>query len=62
MSGAALLFVLTGRIGGIGTVFSSTSSYVVRRRFFQPVRVTDSRGWPLGFVPCVSGPSHRRPK
>ncbi len=46
-TGAALLFVLTGRIGGMSTVFSSTWSYVVRRPFFQQGRFVDSRGWRL---------------
>jgi uncharacterized membrane protein YedE/YeeE len=32
-AGAALLFVLTGRIGGMSTVFTSTWSYVVQRPF-----------------------------
>jgi hypothetical protein len=39
--GAALLFVLTGRIGGMSTVFSSTWSFVVRRPFFQQGRFVD---------------------
>jgi hypothetical protein len=34
-AGVALLFVMTGRIGGISTVFSSTWSFVVQRPFFQ---------------------------
>lgn len=43
--GVSLLFVLTGRIGGMSTVFSSTWSYVVQRPFFQQARFTGSRGW-----------------
>ncbi len=43
--GVALLFVLTGRIGGMSTVFSSSWSYVVKAPFFQQARFTDSRGW-----------------
>lgn len=49
-AGAALLFVLTGRIGGMSTVFSSTWSYIVRRPFFQQTRFTDSRGWRLVYA------------
>ena len=40
-TGTALLFVLTGRIGGMSTVFSSTWSYVVQRPFFQQGRFVD---------------------
>jgi uncharacterized membrane protein YedE/YeeE len=46
-TGTALLFLLTGRIGGMSTVFSSTWSYVVRRPFFQQDRLLASRGWRL---------------
>jgi uncharacterized membrane protein YedE/YeeE len=49
-AGAALLFVLTGRIGGMSTVFSSTWSYLVRRPFFQQGRFVDSRGWRLVYA------------
>ena len=46
-TGTALLFVLTGRVGGMSTVFSSTWSYVVRQPFFQQARFVDSRDWRL---------------
>jgi uncharacterized membrane protein YedE/YeeE len=49
-AGAALLFVLTGRIGGMSTVFSSSWSYVVRRPFFQQRRFVDSRDWRLMYA------------
>ncbi len=49
-TGAALLFLLTGRIGGMSTVFSSTWSYVVRLPFFQQGRFVDSRGWRLVYA------------
>jgi uncharacterized membrane protein YedE/YeeE len=49
-TGVALLFVLTGRIGGMSTVFSSTWSFVVRRPFFQQARFVDSRGWRLVYA------------
>ena len=49
-AGTALLFVLTGLIGGMSTVFSSTWSFVVRRPFFQQARFTDSRSWRLVYA------------
>ena len=49
-SGTALLFVLTGRIGGMSTVFSSTWSYVVHRPFFQQSRFAESRNWRLVYA------------
>ena len=45
--GVALLFLTTGRIGGMSTVFSSSWSYVVKRPFFQQARFVDSRDWRL---------------
>ena len=49
-AGTALLFVMTGRIGGMSTVFSSIWSFVVQRPFFQQARFVDSRGWRLGLA------------
>ena len=49
-AGAALLFVMTGRIGGMSTVFSSTWSYLVQRSFFQQRRFVDSRSWRLVYA------------
>jgi uncharacterized membrane protein YedE/YeeE len=49
-AGVALLFVLTGRIGGMSTVFSSTWSYVSRLAFFQQERFTGSRAWRLVYA------------
>jgi uncharacterized membrane protein YedE/YeeE len=49
-TGVALLYVLTGRIGGMSTVFSSTWSFVVRRPFFQQARFVGSRGWRLVYA------------
>jgi uncharacterized membrane protein YedE/YeeE len=49
-AGAGLLFILTGRIGGMSTVFSSTWSYVVNKPFFQQARFTDSRHWRLVYA------------
>jgi hypothetical protein len=49
-AGVALLFVFTGRIGGMSTVFSSTWSYVVQRPFFQQARFVGSRNWRLVYA------------
>ena len=48
--GTALLFVLTGRIGGMSTVFSSSWSYLSQRPFFQQARFLSSRGWRLVYA------------
>lgn len=44
------LFVLTGLVSGMSTVFSSTWSFVVRRPFFQQARLVDSRAWRLALA------------
>ena len=49
-AGVALLFVLTGRVGGMSTVFSSSWSWLVRRPFFQQPRFTESRSWRLVYA------------
>ncbi len=49
-SGVGLLFVFTGRVGGMSTVFSSTWSFVVQRPFFQQARFVGSRGWRLVYA------------
>jgi len=49
-AGVALLFVCTGLIGGMSTVFSSSWSYVLRRPFFQQERFTSSRAWRLVYA------------
>lgn len=48
--GVSLLFVLTGWVGGMSTVFSSTWSYVSKRPFFQQGRFVDTRAWRLVFA------------
>jgi uncharacterized membrane protein YedE/YeeE len=45
--GVSLLFITTGWIGGMSTVFSSVWSYVSNRPFFQAARLRDSRAWRL---------------
>lgn len=49
-AGVALLFLCTGLVGGMSTVFSSSWSFVVRRPFFQQPRFTDSRVWRLVYA------------
>lgn len=46
-AGVALMFVLTGLVTGMSTVFTSTWSYFSRAAFFQQPRFTGSRGWRL---------------
>lgn len=49
-AGVSLLFVATGMIGGMSTVFSSTWSYVVQRPFFRQANLVDSRSWRLVYA------------
>lgn len=48
--GVALLFLATGLVGGMSTVFSSTWSYVSRVPFFHQPRFRDTRTWRLVFA------------
>lgn len=49
-AGTALLFVCTGRIGGMSSVFSSTWSWLVKRPYFQAARYVETRGWRLVYA------------
>lgn len=49
-AGVALLFVLTGLVGGMSTVFTSTWSWISHRPYFQQARFTESRAWRLVFA------------
>ena len=49
-TGTALLYLTTGRIGGMSTLFSSTWSFFVNRPFFQQPRFVSSRGWRLVYA------------
>jgi len=49
-AGVSLLFILTGWVGGMSTVFTSTWSWVSRRPFFQHARFVDTRAWRLVFA------------
>ena len=48
--GVSLLFIGTGLIGGMSTVYSSTWSYFVKNKFFQQARFTSSRQWRLVYA------------
>lgn len=43
--GVALLFIVTGRQGGMSTFFSSAWSWVSGASFFQQPALRDTRGW-----------------
>lgn len=43
----SLIFVSTGLVAGMSSVFSSTWSYVSRLSFFRQPRFVESRGWRL---------------
>jgi len=46
----ALLYVLTGHLGGVSTLFSSTWSYALKLRFFQQPHLLQSRSWRLMYA------------
>jgi uncharacterized protein len=46
----SLLFVATGMVGGMSTVYSATWSYVSRHPFFRQQRFVGSRGWRLAYA------------
>lgn len=48
--GTALLFVFTGRIGGMSSVFSSSWSWLVNQPYFQAARYLQTRGWRLVYA------------
>lgn len=49
-AGVSLLFVFTGLVGGMSTVFSSTWSWFSGLPFFRQPRFTGSRVWRLVFA------------
>lgn len=48
--GMALLFIATGLVGGMSTVFSSTWSYFSRKPFFRQEALVGSRRWRLVYA------------
>lgn len=49
-AGVALLFLCTGRVGGMSSVFSATWSFLVMRPYFQQARYLDTRNWRLVYA------------
>jgi uncharacterized membrane protein YedE/YeeE len=49
-TGVSVLFLLTGWVGGMSTVFSSTWSYLSKRPFFRQGRFVETRAWRLVFA------------
>ena len=49
-AGVGLLFLFTGRVGGMSTVFTSSWSYLVQRPFFHQAAFTGTRGWRLVYA------------
>jgi uncharacterized protein len=49
-AGVVLLFLATGLIGGMSTVFTSSWSYVSKLAYFQLPRFTGSRLWRLFYA------------
>lgn len=43
----SLIFVLTGQVAGMSSVFSSTLSWFSKQRYFQQPRLLESRIWRL---------------
>lgn len=48
--GVALLYVTTGRPGGVSTFFSSSWSWLLRTPFFSQASLRDSRNWRLVYT------------
>lgn len=46
-AGVALLFLMTGRQGGVSTFFSAAWSYCLKSPFFQQPSLRDGRQWRL---------------
>ncbi len=49
-TGVSVLFVTTGRIGGMSSFFSTTLSYISRHRYFHQTRFIESRRWRLVYA------------
>lgn len=48
--GAALLYVLTGRFGGLSPVYTTTWSFFLKHPFFRQARFIASRNWRLVYA------------
>jgi uncharacterized membrane protein YedE/YeeE len=51
--GISLLFVATGRIGGMSTVFTTVWSFFSQAPYFRQARFAESRGWRLVYAAGV---------
>jgi uncharacterized protein len=49
-TGVSFLFLLSGRIGGMSSVFTTTWSWFSRHPYFQSERFTSSRRWRLVYA------------
>ncbi len=50
-AGVLLLYISTGKVGGMSSVFTSTWSYLLRRHpFFQQAQHVQSRAWRLVYA------------
>jgi len=49
-TGVSLLFILTGRVGGMSTVFTAAWSYVSGAPYFLQQRFVDSRSWRVAYA------------
>ena len=52
-AGMSLLFVATGRIGGMSTVFTTVWSFFSQAPYFRQARFVESRGWRLVYAAGV---------
>jgi uncharacterized membrane protein YedE/YeeE len=48
--GVSLLYLLTGLVGGMSSVYSTTWTYVVRSPFFSQAKLVNSRQWRLAYA------------
>lgn len=48
--GVSLLFIVTGLVGGMSTVYSALWSYVSKVGFFQQAQLRESRRWRLVYA------------
>ena len=52
-AGMSLLFIATGRIGGMSTVFTTVWSFFSQAPYFRQQRFLESRGWRLVYAAGV---------
>jgi uncharacterized membrane protein YedE/YeeE len=52
-AGMSLIFVATGRVGGMSTVFTTVWSFFSQAPYFRQARFVESRGWRLVYAAGV---------